>query len=597
MLTLDLERLRDRALSARMMTRAIYYSMVKLRDSSDHTAVKLVERWADELPNARAIVSREGQYTYRQFNHRANQVAHALRALGAKADESVALLMDSRPEYLFSVVGAAKLGMATGLINTNLAGDQLKHALKITESSWIIVGSEHLKAVHDIIDDIELPRSRVLVWTEDNTPPSFESAHHMNVYVDEASEAPIGEGAGYDMKRPFVYICTSGTTGLPKAALVRNQRFMQACYYFGQAVLDVTPADVMYTAGLPLYHNTAISQAWGVALTGGGAVALRRRFSASKFWDDCDEFDCTMFTYVGEVCRYLVKAPPHPKERAHKLRCVLGAGLRPDIWDEFKTRFAIDTVYEYYGATEGNVGLINLSGKPGMVGRISPGRGHVLAKVDPETEEMVSEGGQLVAAKPSESGILLAKIGPMAEFEGYLDKSKNASKVVDNPFGKSDRYFNTGDMLTLHEDNWVSFADRLGDTFRWKGENVSTNDVQETVSTCEGVKEANAYGVTVPGCDGRAGMVAITAEPGFDVQRLASHVTSHLPAYARPLFLRIEDSLQMTGSYKYVKTGLKADGFDPKKIASPLYFLNSDGRYTALETSVYEAICAGQIRL
>ena len=597
MLNLDVQRLKDRALSARMMTRAVYYSMVKLRDSSDHTAVKLVEQWAEEIPNRLAVISHEGKYTYRQFNQRANQVARALQQLGAKADESVALIMDSRPEYLFSVVGAAKLGMATGLINTNLVGEQLKHALKITQSTWVVVGSEHMKALQDIIDEVDIPRDRVLVWTEDDAPPAFEGVHHMNVFVSEASSDPLEQSEGYDMSRPFVYICTSGTTGLPKAALVRNQRFMQACYYFGQAVLYVKPSDVMYTSGLPLYHNTAISQGWGVALTGGGAIAIRRRFSATAFWDDCDEFGCTMFTYVGEVCRYLVKSRPHPKERAHRLRCVLGAGLRPDIWDEFKTRFGIDTVYEYYGATEGNVGLINLSGKPGMVGRISPGRGHVLAKVDPETEEMVKQDGQLVAAQPGESGILLAKIGPMAEFEGYLDKAKNASKVIDNPFGKEDRYFDTGDMLTLHEDNWVSFADRLGDTFRWKGENVSTNDVQETVSTCDGIKEANAYGVKVPGCDGRAGMVAITVEPDFDIQRLASHVRGQLPAYARPLFVRIEDNLQMTGSYKYVKTGLKADGFDPEKIASPLYFLSGEGTYIPLKSGVYEQICDGTIRL
>src|SRR5690606_17423787 len=237
---------------------------------------------------------------------------------------------------------------------------------------------------------------------------------------------------------------------------------------------------------LPLYHNTGISQAWGVVLTGGGAVALRRKFSASRFFDDCDRFDVTMFTYVGEICRYLVKSKPHPLERKHRIRMILGAGLRPDIWVEFRDRFAIPQIFEYYGATEGNVGLINFTGKVGMVGRISPERGHVLAKVDPETEEMVQEDGKLVAAKPGESGILLAKIGRMAEFEGYVDKSKNASKVLDDPFGDGARYFNTGDLLTLHADNWVSFADRLGDTFRWKGENVSTNDVQEQVSRAPG---------------------------------------------------------------------------------------------------------------
>ncbi|MCA9531138.1 MAG: long-chain-acyl-CoA synthetase [Myxococcales bacterium] len=599
--SLNPEQLRETAAAAQMMSRAVYYSMVKLRDTSGLTPVRLVERWAAEQPNNLAIVSDDGTYSYRAFDRRANAVARVLRQAGATKGESVALMMDSRPEYLFSIIGAAKLGMATGLINTNLTGAQLEHALRITDARWIIVGSEHLAAVKAVLGRLDLAAERVLVWDD----PKGKRVRHpkgstdLAAAVADASGDPVERADGYDMKAPFVYICTSGTTGMPKAALVRNQRYLQASYYFGQAVLRVQPSDVMYTSGLPLYHNTGISQAWGVALTGGAAVALRRRFSASAFWDDCDRFDVTMFTYVGEVCRYLVNASPHPKERSHRVRCVLGAGLRPDIWEAFERRFQVGQIYEYYGATEGNVGLINLTGRPGMVGRIAPARGHVLAKVDPETEELVrGPEGTLVAAGVGESGILLAKIGPMAEFEGYVDKSKNASKVLENPFGQGDRYFNTGDMLTLHEGNWVSFADRLGDTFRWKGENVSTNDVQETVSRAEGVDEANAYGVQVPGCDGRAGMVAVTTKGGFDPDALARHVVEHLPAYARPLFVRVEDALQMTGSYKYVKTGLKADGFDPSKIASPLYFLHPDKRtYVPLDAAGYEAIVSGAVRV
>lgn len=596
MFQFDIEKLREKAQQAEFLSRAIYFSQIKLREGADFTTARLVEEWAEKTPNSLAILSDDGQLTYRRFNYRANQLARALRRLGAQAGESVALIMDSRPEYLVSIVGASKLGLVTGLINTNLTGDALLHALKITEAKWIIAGSEQLDAALEVHEAAGIPKERFLVM------PDGEGADVRGLidlealmYGEDGTNLSLSEA--YEMNRPFVYICTSGTTGLPKAAMVRNRRFLQACYYFGQSVLKVRQSDVMYTAGLPLYHNTGISQAWGVVLTGGGAVALRRKFSASRFFDDCDRFDVTMFTYVGEICRYLVKSKPHPLERKHRIRMILGAGLRPDIWVEFRDRFAIPQIFEYYGATEGNVGLINFTGKVGMVGRISPERGHVLAKVDPETEEMVQEDGKLVAAKPGESGILLAKIGRMAEFEGYVDKSKNASKVLDDPFGDGARYFNTGDLLTLHADNWVSFADRLGDTFRWKGENVSTNDVQEQVSRAPGVLEAVAYGVEIPGADGRAGMVAIRVDERFDPAKLREHIDATLPFYARPLFVRVEETLPMTGSYKYVKTGFKADGFDPAKIAGPKYFYDAEKGYVELTAELAEQIKSGKLRL
>ncbi|MEZ4287159.1 MAG: AMP-binding protein [Polyangiales bacterium] len=583
---------REQETAQRFMQRAMHFAMEVLGEGSKITPVSLVERWASETPNAKAILSPDGEYNYKEFSSISNRVANVLASRGAKAGEAVALMMDSRPEFLFSVIGAAKLGAATGLINTNLVGDQLKHALKITKSEYVIVGGEHADAIKAIANEIDIAPERILVWGGE----AFKGSSSMDEALKNASDAPVDPALSADIKAPFVYICTSGTTGLPKAAMVPCQRWLQGAYYYGQTVLEAGPNDVMYTCGLPLYHNVAISNGWGIALSGGGAVAIRRRFSASAFWEDVEKYRCTMFTYVGEVCRYLIKSDKHPKETTHSLRCILGAGLRPDIWDEFLTRFNIPAVYEYYGATEGNVGLINLTGRPGMVGQISPDRGHVLAKVDPETEEMVEEDGKLVAAKPGESGILIARIGPMANFEGYVDKTKNAAKVIDNPFGKGDRYFNSGDLLTLHERNWVSFADRLGDTFRWKGENVSTNDVQETVSKCPGVKEANAYGVSVPDADGRAGMVAIVVEEGFDIQSLAAHVNEALPAYSRPLFVRIEDALQMTGSYKYVKTGLKRMGLTTKGQITALF---SERRriLRALDEALYEKIVSHQIRV
>ena len=591
-----LQKLKLDARYAEFLAKVMYFSSVKLGDKKKNSPATHVEHWAATTPDAPAIFFEDRRYTYRDFNEESNRVASVLRRLGAERDETVALMMENRPEFLFTVVGANKIGAVSGLINTNLVGDQLLHALKITDAKWLVVGSEFADKVQEIIGDTEIPAERILVWDNGIVDGTVDGAGSMNERLVTASRVnPCLDVA--DPKRNFVYICTSGTTGLPKAAKIPNQRYLRSVYYFGRGVLNIQPSDVMYCAGMPLYHNAGLSQGWGVCITNGAAFVMRRRFSVSEFWVDCERYGVTLFTYIGEICRYLLNGKPHPLERMHRLRGILGAGLRPEVWEPFVERFQIPQVFEYYGATEGNVGLVNLTNRVGSVGRMLPGV--ELVRVDPDTEEFLRDAnGALIRVEEGESGIMLGKIRPMAEFDGYVDTSKNDSKVVVNAFGDGSDYFNTGDLLVLLEQRFVAFADRLGDTFRWKGENVSTNDVQELLCKLASVSEANVYGVEVPGQDGRAGAVALLVEDDFDLEVFGTHVMENLPAYARPLFVRLEEELPMTGSYKYVKTGFKREGFDPAKIHTPLYFLDAEqGAYVTLSPEIHKEILEGKRRI
>lgn len=590
------QEIKEQAVYAKFIARVLYYSQLKLAKAERLSPALHVERWAKETPLADAILFEDRRYNYKNFNEESNRVASVLRRIGATPDTTVALIMDNRPEFLFTIIGANKVGVASGLINTNLTGDALIHALKITHAERIIVGSEHVDKIAAIVDQIDIPVENILVWHDGDNDAHLTGALSMQEHLKTASRANPDLDIALPERR-FIYICTSGTTGLPKAVPIMNLRYLQAAYYFGRTVIDIQPDDVMYCGGMPLYHNAGLSQGWAVCITNGAAFAFRRKFSVRNFWLDIERYGATLFTYIGEICRYLLSADPQPIERMHKLRGILGGGLRPEIWADFVERFNIPQVYEYYGATEGNVGIVNLTNREGSLGRLLPGQ--ELVRIDPETEELVmDDAGHLIRCKPGETGLALGKIQNAAQFAGYADKEKNKSKVLENPFGDGNNYFNTGDLLVLQENQYVAFADRLGDTFRWKGENVSTNEVQELLGQYDGVIEANVYGVQVEGQGGRAGAAAMRVRERFDWDAFTAHVNAVLPAYARPVFVRLEDELEMTGSFKYVKTTLKREGFDPAVIASPLFVYDAEKEtYVKLTKTIYKKIQSGTFRV
>jgi fatty-acyl-CoA synthase len=355
---------------------------------------------------------------------------------------------------------------------------------------------------------------------------------------------------------------------------------------------------------LPLYHSAGGVCAIGSTLTVGGSVIIRRKFSATAFWDDCVKYRATQFQYIGELCRYLLNAPPHPKERKHRLRVTMGNGLRPEIWPAFKARFRIPRIIEFYGATEGNVSMVNFDGKVGSIGRIPGYMRRViqtrLVQFDIEGEQPIrNEKGFCVECKPDEAGEAIGKIDEeRGRFEGYSKGADTEKKILRDVFEKGDAWFRTGDLLKRDAQHYYYFIDRIGDTFRWKGENVATSEVAEAISIFPGIKEANVYGVKVPGTDGRAGMAALVTAGPIDFAKFKAHLEKNLAAYARPIFLRMQPEIEITGTFKHRKVELVKEGYDPRTVADPLFFLDPvDSQYVPLTPELHDRIMAGEIRL
>lgn len=545
-----------------------------------------------EDPNGLALAYLDDRYTFRDLDRKANQYARFFQSRGIGHGDVVALLMDNRPDYLFALFGLNRLRAIASLINTNLSGAALTHAISVCNPRGVLVGSEHAQNLVEVLPSLSSVSGRVWFQAEKTALETPAPLERINEAVQEQSDArPLGLTAPRNTDIAL-YIYTSGTTGLPKAAVITHKRWMAAAYMFGGAVMDATQRDIIYVC-LPLYHSNAMFGGVGTMLVCGAAVAVRRRFSASQFWDDVRKFDASIFIYIGELCRYLLNAPKSANERNHRLRLATGNGLRGDIWEAFQRRFGVPLIREFYGATEGNAPLVNFEGRPGMIGRLKPGQ--VLVRCDPESGEIQrNRRGLCDEVEVGEKGILLVNINPLFSFEGYLDKGATEKKILTDVFRKGDRYFNSGDILVLHEDRWVSFADRVGDTFRWKGENVSTNEVAEVLNRAPGVLESNVYGVPVPGAEGRAGMASLHVNGGFDIEKLGSYVVEHFPVYQRPYFVRVQREMQVTGTFKHQKVTYRNEAYDPRKSSDPVYFLDGD-RYVRIDDGLYRRLTAGEI--
>ncbi len=557
---------------------------------------ELAERFGD----APALVSDRERFSYRQLAERANRYARWAQAQGLAKGETVCLLMPNRPEYLAFWIGITSMGGVAALINTNLVGPSLAHCIDIVEPRHIVVAAELATA---FATAQPLLKSGAKVWSHG------ESAEfpRLDVEVESHSGAPLSEAErpALTIEDHALYIYTSGTTGLPKAANINHYRVMLGANAFA-GVMDTRSTDVMYNC-LPMYHTAGGLVATGALLMRGGCVAIRDRFSAREFWDDIVRFDCTMFQYIGEFCRYLVNSQPVPNETAHRLRLVCGNGLRPDIWDAFKTRFRIPQILEFYGATEGNVHMFNFEGKPGSVGRIPWFVAHrfptEVVRFDVELQMPIRDArGFCIRCEPDEAGEVIGRIisdplKPGNRFEGYASAAQNENKILRNVFQEGDAWFRTGDLMRRDRNGYFYFVDRVGDTFRWKGENVSTLEVAEAISAFPGVKDVNVYGVRVPGREGRAGMAGIVCS-GCDLGALSAHLCAHLPDYARPLFLRLQDEIEITGTFKQKKIDLVRDGFDPAMTTDPIYVSDPESRsFVRLDAAMYERIARGEIRL
>ncbi len=564
------------------------------------TAADLVEHWAKATPQKEALVFEERSYTYAEYNAEGDRYAQWALARGLKKDDVVALLMENRPEFLFAWLGMAKIGVTTALINTNLTADALAHCLNIAAPRHLILGAEmadNYATAKDLLD------SPLPIWVQGGA--DVEGAEDLDRALAGLPVASVGREARPDLTNKDIcfLIYTSGTTGLPKAARFPHWRVQSGAALFSLSV-GAKGSDRIY-ACLPLYHSAGGVTAPGIALFAGGTIVLARKFSATRFWADCAKYDVTLFQYIGELCRYLLNTEPSPHDRAHKVRACVGNGLRPEVWEPFRERFGIRRIVEFYGATEGNVTLFNFDSKPGAVGRIPwfarSAYAHVkLVKFDQDSQEPLrGADGRCIECGTDEVGEAIGHLTgePGQTFEGYGDKGATEKKILRNAFADGDAWFRTGDLLRMDKDGYLYFIDRLGDTFRWKGENVATSEVAEVLSVFGGVKEANVYGVSVPGTDGRAGMAALVAKPNVSIKQLGEHISAALPGYARPLFLRLLPEMEITSTFKHRKIELQKEGFDPETISDPLFFYDDiAGIYVPLDDDLNEKICSGGVR-
>jgi len=577
-------------------------SLYKLRHTgpdSTRTISDIVADFARDKPGNIAVLYQDRTLTYADLAAGANRYAHWAMGQGVRKGDVVALFMEGCPEYLMAWLGVAMLGAVTALINTNQRGPALAHSAAIANARHAIIGIELADAWRDALGAAE---TRPIAWV---TGGAAVGTENLDAALAQASPAPLDKAvrAGLTAKDNAFYIYTSGTTGLPKAANFSHMRMLYMMYGFAGA-LNAHEGDRMYDT-LPLYHSTGGVCAVGVALTTGGSVVIRRKFSVHEFWNDCHRYRPTFFQYIGELCRYLLNAPQGAHERDHAIRAITGNGLRPEIWDAFQTRFNIPRIIEFYGATEGNVSMLNYDGKRGAVGRV-PGYMRSLIKTrivrfDLESETPVrGADGFCIECADGEAGEAIGEVRNETgrNFEGYTHQADTEKKLLRDVFAKGDVWFRTGDLMRRDAQGYFYFVDRIGDTFRWKGENVATSEVAEALGVVPGIAEANVYGVAVPGQDGRAGMAALVVAPGFDPTSLGGLLVHSLPQYARPIFLRLRPELEITGTFKQRKIELVKEGFDPARIADPLYWFDAaSGRYERLDAARYAEIIEGRMKL
>jgi fatty-acyl-CoA synthase len=520
------------------------------------------------------------QLTYREANATANRYASVLAARGVGQGDVVAIMLRNSPNAVLAMLATVKCGAVAGMLNHHQRGDVLAHSLGLLDPKLLIAETDLVSAVTECgaagatdntltIEDLE----RFAVSAPAINPPS-------------ASEVRAKDTA--------FYIFTSGTTGYPKASVMTHYRWLKALGGFGGLGLRLRGSDTLYSC-LPLYHNNALTVAVSSVIISGATLALGKSFSASRFWDEAIANDATAFIYIGEICRYLLNQPAKPTDRAHKVRLIAGNGLRPEIWEEFTARFGVDRVCEFYAASEGTTAFINIFNVPRSTG-ISP-MPLAYVEYDPDTgAPLRDDSGRVRRVPAGEPGLLLSPVNKLSPFDGYTDKQATEKKLVRNAFREGDCWFNTGDVMSPQGKFHAAFVDRLGDTFRWKGENVATTQVEAAVSSDAAIEECTVYGVEVPRTGGRAGMAAVKLREGaeFDGKSLARAVYDQLPAYALPLFVRVAQSLEHTSTFKSRKVELREQAYGPDS-QDPLYVLaGRDEGYVPFYDSYPEEVASGK---
>jgi fatty-acyl-CoA synthase len=562
----------------------------------------VVAERAAQRGSSPALLSTCETFRFDEFAQRSNQYAHWFLQSGLKKGDVVGLLMENRPEYFAFWVGITSVGGVVALLNTNLVGASLAHCINVVEPRYLIVSAQFAEVLADAARGMNVAPK---ILAHGDAGPCFPRVD-TEVHRQPVLAVPADDRLAVTVEDRALYVFTSGTTGMPKAATVSHARILQWTHWFA-GLMSIEPSDRMYCC-LPMYHSIGGVLVPGAALAAGGSVVIRQGFSASQFWDDIVHWDCTLFQYIGEICRYLLHTPPSPNERAHRVRIACGNGMPPDVWEKFSERFAVPRVLEFFGSTEGGVSLFNVEGERGSIGRVPAYLRHrfspALVRIDAESGAPLRDAnGFCLRSIANEPGEAIGRLtdAPSAigsRFEGYTDRAASERKILRDVFAPGDRWVRTGDLMRQDERGFFYFVDRIGDTFRWKSENVATAEVSEAICEFPDVHYAIVYGVAVPGCGGRAGMAAIVTDREIDLSALRAYLTSRLPFYARPVFLRMSQKLELTGTFKYSRTDLVSEGFDPSATSDALYFNDPESEsFRRLDTPLFEGIRTGQIRL
>lgn len=566
----------------------------------------VVQNHAQNSPQAIALLCEDEVVTWKELNDRANRVASKLQAYGIVKGDCVSLFMQNRIEFVACMLGINKLGAIAGMINTNLISQPLIHCINLVKSKKCIFGEELLGPLNDVRESLNLNAGEDYLFVSDggsrSAPDWAVSMDPNDVMVNAHNPAIVDKLTHGDVS---FYVFTSGTTGLPKAAVGTNKRLLATGSMSSNFLLRIKASDRMYNC-LPLFHGTGMVVGLAAAFHVGASTVIRRRLSVSSFWDDIRKYNCTSFVYVGEFVRYLMGAPCKDNDSENPIKSIVGNGLRPDIWTEFKERFDIERIGEFYGGSEGNGGFANVFNKDCTVGlALSPVK---LVRYDVDADTLVRDAnGFCIEVPDGEPGLLLIQITDTARFEGYTNAEASKLKVIENAFEEGDSYFNSGDLMRTVDVGFAffqrhyQFVDRVGDTFRWKSENVSTNEVGDLISNFDDVEFANVYGVEIPNTDGRAGMAAIVLKNNFELnqenmQALTDHIRVSLPSFARPIFIRILKDLPTTTTHKLQKGELREHAFHLDRVKDELLVMKpGQNCYTKLSQEFYDQVLRGSV--
>lgn len=568
------------------------YTLISSKPDNYRSIGSHLEAHAKKRPNAAAIRHQDETFSYDRINRWVNTYSHYFISQGILPGDTVGINIENRTECLVAVLAVVKTGAIAAMLNTSQRGEVLLHSINLVKPKMMLIGEEQLDNMATVIESLDTQLATQLHYIKDcgarDCPSHYKDMALVSHDLSEENPATTNK---IQMKQPCFYIFTSGTTGLPKASVMSHYRWHKSMAGMGLTSLRLTRSDVMYLS-LPLYHNNALTVAMAGILGSGGCIAIGRKFSVSRFWDEVRHYQATTFCYIGELCRYLLNNPEQASDQDHKIRAIIGNGLRPDIWMEFKQRFNIKHINEFYGASECNLVFTNALNLDCTAG-LCP-LPYSIVEYDIESDQPVRhDNGFMNPIKKGGIGLLITEINPKQPFEGYTDKEASQKKILRDVFKQGDRWFNSGDMVINQGFKHIAFADRLGDTFRWKGENVATTEVEAVANEFAGVEHCVAYGVEIPGTDGRAGMVALTLKNinDFDERAFSHLLHEKLPSYAVPLFIRIREQEEITGTFKYRKVELKKEHYDLDLVEEPIFvMLPEQSHFVRLDASIADQI-------